>query len=350
VVTPLRVGLVGAGRWAALHHLPGLAEHPAAELVAVHDPDVSRRDEVVRRFGGIAASGLDEVLEAVEAVIVASPPAAHHAAAAAALDRGLHVLVEKPMTIDAADAWDLVSRADEAGVVLMVGYTFELTSTADRVVDAVEGLGDLVLVDGVYASSMRHLFNGRWPLDASDPLAVPHPETFADPVISGGGQARGQLTHLLAAALRAAAVEPRSATAMFRPEGAALELHVALTVDLGGTLATFASTCALPPGHPPLWEVRYVGERGTVIHDLAAGAAVVRIEGRDQASVPALPAEERYPSRAVAQRFVDVVFGRAENPAPGRLGAEVAALLEAAHHSAGRGGDACPVSRPVSGR
>lgn len=346
MVTPVRVCLVGAGRWAAHHHLPGLAEHPAAELAVVYDPDLSRRDEVVRRFGGVPAAGLDEALEAVDAVIVASPPAAHHAAAAAALDRGLHVLVEKPMTIDAGDAWDLVHRADHAGVVLMVGYTFELTPTADSVVDAVAGLGDLVLVDGIYASAMRHLFDGTRSLDVSDPLAVPRPETFADHTVSGGGQARGQLTHLLAAALRATAAEPRSAAALFRPEGAALELHVALTVDLGGTAATFASTCALPSGHPPQWEMRYVGERGTVVHDLVSGAAVVRVQGRAEASIPALPAEQRYPSRAVAQRFVDVVLGRAENPAPGSLGADVAALLDAAHRSAGQGGDSYPVSRP----
>lgn len=345
-MSALRIGLVGAGRWAALHHLPGLAADPRAALTAVFDPDTVRRDEVVRRFGGIACSNLAELLEGVDAVVVASPPAAHHDAVAAALDRAMPVLVEKPMTITAADAWDLVERADRAGVPLMVGYTFEVAPTADRVVEAVGQLGELVLVDGVYASSMRHLFDGSAPARDDDPLAVPHRETFADPAISGGGQARGQLTHLLAAAIRAAALPASAVSALFRPDHAPIELHVALSVDLGAAVATFASTCALPPGHPPMWELRYVGERGSVVHDLATGTATIRTADHDERTIGPLPADERYPSRDVVRRFIDVVLDGAPNPTPGRLGAEVAAILEAAHASAARGGTPHAVPRP----
>jgi predicted dehydrogenase len=111
-------------------------------------------------------------------------------------------------------------------------------------------------------------------------------------------------------------------------------------------VATFASTCLLPSGQPPHWELRYIGERGTVVHDLATGAAVVRFAGRDEIRIPALEPDDRYPSEAVVKRFVDVALGRAENPVPGRLGAEVAAVLEAAHRSAGRGGEPSPMPRP----
>jgi predicted dehydrogenase len=346
VVTPLRVGFVGAGRWAVVHHLPGLAEHPDAELAAVFDPDASRAREVARRFGGVVADDVPTLLEVVDAVVVASPPAAHHEAGAAALERGLPVLVEKPMTITAADAWDLVARADQNATPLMVGYTFEFTSTSDRVVEAVRELGDLVIVDGVYASAMRHLFDGSWPFDVSDPLAVPQAATFADPRVSGGGQARGQLTHLLASALRATGCGAVAVSALFRPEGEPVDLHNVLSVDFGTLVASIASTCALPPAHPPAWELRYVGEGGTVIHDLATGVATIRQARGDVVELAPLAEAERYPSRAVVQRFVDVVLGRGENPATGRLGAEVASLLDAAYRSAADRGSPQPVERP----
>lgn len=344
-MTAVRVGVVGAGRWAVVHHLPGLAEHPDAELTAVYDTDASRAREVTRRFGGVVADDLPALLDLVDAVLVASPPAAHHEACAAALDRGLPVLVEKPMTISGADAWDLVRRANENASMLMVGYTFELTSTSERVVEAVGALGELVLIDGVYASAMRHLFDNSWPFDASDPLAVPQPSTFADPRVSGGGQARGQLTHLLASALRAVSCDAHTVSALFRPEGEPVDLHDVVSVDFGSLVGSFSSTCALPRGHPPVWELRYVGERGTVIHDLATGAATIRQVGRDVVELPALAEAERYPSRLVIQRFVDVVLGRGQNPAPGRLGAEVVSLLDAAHRSAGDQGIPKPVER-----
>ena len=347
MVTRVRLGVVGTGRWSVLHHLPGIADHPDAELAAVYDSDRARCLEVANRFGGVATDGVAALLDLVDAVLVAAPPAAHHDAAAAALDRGLPVLVEKPMTITADDAWDLVARAERNGAVLMVGYTFEFTSTADRVVEAVAELGDLYLVDGVYASAMRHLFDGSWPFDTSDPLAIPRPETFSDPAVSGGGQARGQLTHLLAAALRATRSQPVAANALFRPTGAAIDLHNVLTVDLGDAVASFASTCALSQGHPPTWELRYVGQHGTVVHDLAAGSAIIRRAGQDVVEIPSLPESQRYPSRAVVTRFIDVILARAWNPTPGRLGAEVVALLEAAHDSAANDGTPRAVRRPT---
>ena len=100
-------------------------------------------------------------------------------------------------------------------------------------------------------------------------------------------------------------------------------------------------------GHPPTWELRYVGQHGTVVHDLAAGSAIIRRAGQDVVEIPSLPESQRYPSRAVVTRFIDVILARAGNPTPGRLGAEVVALLEAAHDSAANDGTPRAVRRPT---
>ncbi len=67
----------------------------------------------------------------VDGVVVAVQHAYHYEVARDALDAGVHVLVEKPMTLTAADAWDLVERAKSNGLHLMVGYTSQFTRHAD---------------------------------------------------------------------------------------------------------------------------------------------------------------------------------------------------------------------------
>src|SRR5262249_50897559 len=70
---------------------------------------------------------LDEVLgnADVNAVVVATPAATHAALARQALEAGKNVMVEKPLALATADAVELVELADQRGVALMVGHTFE---------------------------------------------------------------------------------------------------------------------------------------------------------------------------------------------------------------------------------
>src|SRR3954452_6903948 len=104
-----RVGVVGAG-WGSGHmQLPSLRATPDADLVAVCDPDADRARAASAMFDVSHAVTTVEQLLALDldCVLVATPHDAHHAAAAAALDVGVDVMVEKPMTLDPAEAWDL---------------------------------------------------------------------------------------------------------------------------------------------------------------------------------------------------------------------------------------------------
>jgi predicted dehydrogenase len=347
---PIRVGVIGAGRWAVLHHLPGLLSYPATEVVAIAEPDAERRRLVAERFQiKVAVPTSEELIDtkSCDAVVISSPPAAHHAAAAVAIAAGLHVLVEKPMVPTAAEAWDLVERAERAGVTLMVGYTFQLTESAavaQRVIADGEA-GELRLVSGIYASAMAHLYDGDWP-HADDPLVTPIPSTFADPAIAGGGQSQSQLTHLCGAMLGSTGLVPGGVSALFRPVGDPLDRHNALTVELGDAVAALASTGTLPAGSQPVWELRYFGDRGTLRHDLARGSLDID-RGRGPEILVASPAsaEQRYPASAVARRFVDVVRDGVPNPAPGVLGAHATAIVDSAQRSAAQGGTLVPCSR-----
>lgn len=116
----LRAGIVGCGRVAG-YHARFIQAQPGAELAAVADVDESR----ARRFGahygvGAAFASLEQMLaEAhLDVLHVLSPPHLHVVQALAAVDRGVHVLVEKPLALDQTEGERLLERASQQGVVV----------------------------------------------------------------------------------------------------------------------------------------------------------------------------------------------------------------------------------------
>jgi predicted dehydrogenase len=123
-VTPIRIGLVGAGAIMRLSHAPVIAKSEIATLAAVFDVDLPRAEAIVAEFGGKAFDNLDAMLERgnVDAVIVATPNDAHPTGVIAAAERGKHVLCEKPLAIGVADCRRMIEACDKAKVVLQVGF------------------------------------------------------------------------------------------------------------------------------------------------------------------------------------------------------------------------------------
>lgn len=133
----MRVGVIGCGYWGAKHIrvLTGLPE--VSRVVAVDSrPD---RIEPIRRMYHSAgyAHRLDEVLDQIDAAVVATPPRTHAPIAAALLRAGKHVLIEKPMAASTGEARELIGLAEAADLVLMAGHTFEYN-------DAVLALRDVI--------------------------------------------------------------------------------------------------------------------------------------------------------------------------------------------------------------
>lgn len=351
-MSDVRVAVIGAGRWSALHHIPGVQGHPQARLSAIAEPAQARRGVLADRFEVPVFADVEELLDAdlADAVIIASPAAAHHGAALAALEHGLHVLVEKPMTVRPADAWDLVAAARRARCHLLVGFTFQFTRHAARARELVAGggIGELQLVEATYASGMRHLFEGPPKAGASDdPLARPSAGTFDDPALAGGGQAASQATHVVASMLATSGLRVESVSAQTRTGGLHVDLvDAALLSFAGEAIGTLTSTGGLTPLQAPQWLVRYYGTEGLVIHDLHAGTLVRHApDGRIERERD-LASDERYPGRAPAQSLVDLVLDDGVNPAPGDLGAHAVDVVDALYRSAAERG--VPVAIEVS--
>lgn len=115
------MAVVGVGHFGRAH-AEKVAGIGRAELVAVADRDADRASGVARSLGVRAVTDYRELLAAVDAVTVAVPTLAHYEVAAAFIDRGVHVLVEKPITHDTQSAQKLIASAKRRGVVLQVGH------------------------------------------------------------------------------------------------------------------------------------------------------------------------------------------------------------------------------------
>ncbi len=122
----LKVAVLGCGAIAQHCHLPGYAKNRYADVVAVADPVKARLTEVRKRFPvGRTYADWRKLLksEELDAVSICTPNYLHAPMALAALDGGLHVFCEKPMTKTLEEARKVRHAARESGTAFMVGFT-----------------------------------------------------------------------------------------------------------------------------------------------------------------------------------------------------------------------------------
>lgn len=124
------IGVIGAGRWGRLH-AQKIRALPHTRLAAVIDTDPARAQALGTELGvpGIASWADAPPLDAVT---IATPLTTLASVTAAALDRGWHVLAEKPLALRVEDAESLVRQADEADLCLRVGYLERFNPATSR--------------------------------------------------------------------------------------------------------------------------------------------------------------------------------------------------------------------------
>jgi predicted dehydrogenase len=352
----VRVGVIGCGWWATRAHLPALASDPEASIVALVDPDPDNLGRAAERFGVAGRyPNVELMLDAheLDAAVIAVPHHAHAEAAATCLDARLHVLLEKPMTIDPADAWDLVDRARRANRELVIGYPWHYNRQARQVRDLIASgvIGRTESVSCLFASIVRELYRGQpepYRQVLGYTLNAPGASTYSDPDISGGGQGQTQVTH--AAALLfwltgLVPVEVQAATASFELK---VDLADAVAIRFAdGAVGTLASTGALLPGDDEVLEYRVFGERGHVRFEVNEGRATIHQGGAAAQRLDELAPEDRYPEWAPARNLVGIVARGEPNGSPAEQGALTVAFVDAIYRSSREGR---PAAISVPGR
>ncbi len=344
----LRLGVIGAGSWAIASHLPNFAKRrDEVEFVAVARKEPERLAKIRDDWGfEVASEDFHDVIDAgIDICLVASPTAMHHEHAKAALEAGAHVLVEKPVTIEPAQAWDLVETADRLGRHLLVSFGWNYMPMVRKAKELMvrKGIGGIEQLMLHMASTTRELLLNTGSYPAASPETIPEQRTWTDPRLSGGGYAEAQLSHALGLTYwLCPELEAAELFAfMSAPYDAPVELHDAVAIRFAnGAIGTMdgGSAHVNAGGNKHQVELRIIGSEGQFQIDLEREALwLFRAPHEDLQ--PQLDANAgAYDCDGPPNTLIDLALGRpAENCSPGWLGARTVATLDACYRSAASG-------------
>ncbi len=342
----VRVGVIGAGAYAQRAHLPPLREHPDAEIAALCRRNPSRLAEAADAFAvpGRYTDYADLLADdSLDAVTISLPHNLHYQAARAALDRGRHVLVDKPLTLRTDHARELVVLAEQRGLTLMVAFNrhYEPPFTKAQELLADGSIGELRLIQAYMAydwdlwmqpSDRRFTGAGAAMLDGvSDTQAtLLHETSFrSDAAANGGGFFADGGAHLLEACLWLA--DSPAATVFAQMDSPEADLYTALNLQLhSGVLCSLACVGDTPT--PRDFGFHLYGTTGAM--HMRWDHLTLERELRDavtfdNSSMPFLG--------SAPANFIDVILGRSEPRATAHDGLRQVAAMEAAYRSARSG-------------
>lgn len=341
----LNVGIIGAGWWATLAHIPSIQSHSNGSVYAVQCRTKEKADRVARDFDvPHSCTSVDALLDLPEldAVVIATTPNVHYVQAKAALEAGKHVLLEKPMTFTVAESRELCDLADAKGVQLLISCPWHFTAHGIAAREMIHSgkLGDIRMMSILMTNPIDKLLTGvnTAPTYAMDKVYVePNKGSYNDPAIAGGGQIYGQVSHAAAYITFLTGLRATEVYAKFDYAGSPNDIYDALTITLeNGCLVSLASTAATPLIERN-YEVRVYGTRGILLLELWKGTCeFIPFEG-ERERLPDLDAEDTYPDRSPARNLIDAVLGLAPNGSNGRLGLASMEVIEAATESAHSG-------------
>jgi predicted dehydrogenase len=124
----VRIGLLGTGPWAEIAYGPALRDHSEVEFIGTWGRRPEAAAAIADAFGGRPYADVDALIDDAEAVAIALPPAVQAPLAARAARAGRHLLLDKPLAVDVADARAVVDATTGSGVASVVFFTTRFTA------------------------------------------------------------------------------------------------------------------------------------------------------------------------------------------------------------------------------
>jgi predicted dehydrogenase len=320
----LRIGIIGTGGMGASHG-ERVMNRKDAHVTAVADTAPAALERARQRLfkGRKSAAEYEDWRkmldgEALDGVIVATPHTQHYEQVKAALEKGLHVLVEKPMTTKAAHAREVAALAEKAGKVLAIAYQrhgHRPYQTARQIVQS-GALGKVRFISVLIAQDTGENFT--------------NPKYWrAVPELSGGGHFMDTGSHLQDIIMWISGLRPLEVCAYQGNDGGKVDrlMSVAVRFDQDA-MGTFAAV-----GISPEW-------REEVSFYCADGVLNLRPDGLSyQKKGDNVILVRRFEGRetSCADNFVDSILGEDQPMAPAVCGVRVAELSEATYASAASG-------------
>jgi len=344
MTTKARIAVIGSGWWATEAHIPAIREHPEADLVAICDRDPVRLGTAANAYG-VERTYLDyhEMLAAedLDGIVIATPHATHYSITRDCLNHGLHVLLEKPMTLFAREARDLVELADSQQKQLIIGYPYNFMPHAIRARETILSgeLGAVQYVNCTFASNVLRFLDGSVAPDrAPTRYRVQGPSTaYNDPNLLGGGEGHLQITHIAGLMFFVTGLQIAQVNALMANYGLATDVVDVMAIAFrGGALGLVGGTGNANANYK--MSVTVYCERGRL--DADSGFRLASLKRADGSEIALEEPKGGNLRNATTHNLIDVALGRAENGSPAEVGWRTVELLDAAYRSAaaqGRG-------------
>jgi len=318
----IKVGIIGCGGISTAH-IKRLRSLPQIELSGFADTNrkaaLSLKEEFIgkNKDDSLVFTDYKEMIERchLDAVGIFTPHTLHFSQCLYSLEKGLHVLVEKPMTTEVSHAEKLINKAKEKNKVLLVAYQRHYQPIflyAKKVIE--EGkLGEIKFISASLAQEWRSLSDNTW---------------RQNPQLSGGGQLMDSGSHLIDITLWLTELEPKEVFAFVDKQELKVDIFSSFSIKFkNGALASIAISGDAPGWYENLsiWgsEGALFFQEGKVYHQLSNG---------DIYQPSHLPS-----SSDPDTNFIRAILGKEKVHSPGECGLKVIRLTKAIYKSGRKG-------------
>ncbi len=340
-----RIAVVGTGWWATYTHIPALQAHTGVGEIILCDADPEKLDaaaesyHIAKKYTDLATMLAQEQLDGA---VIATNHASHYKLAKACLERGLHVMIEKPMTLYARDARALLDLAQAQNRQIIMGYPYHFTDHVRYVRQVIQSgeLGAIQLVNCFMASFILNLLKGEDDADRPAPHYPVHGpgKVYSQPHLSGGGQGHLQITHSAGLMFYVTGLRAQRVNALMHNHGLPLDLVDVMMVQFeGGALGVVSGTGNQGSASGGKVDLEIYCERGAVELNVTAGEVKIHRQGQAPEIIH-VPEAARYLRMATAQNLVDVALGAPNGSPAAEAGWPTVELLDAAYRSAEENG------------
>lgn len=320
----IRVGFIGTGG-NARGHIAAVAALPNVSIGGFADPSAESLQAAIERLGREVPTFADykELIANVplDAVVISTPHTLHYEQVMYALDHGLHVQVEKPMTCTSAHAREVIAKQKETGKVVSVGYQrhFEPRFRWVREQIASGRIGRVTFIQCFQSQNWLRGQRGKW-------RQVPE--------LSGGGQLNDSGSHLVDIILWVTGLEAEEAMAYIDNRGVPVDVNSAINVRFTngaiGNISIVGDQVARG-----MWEdITIAGEKG-IMWLRQGGQLWIADEENPE---PTQVTEFGEPMGHKDENFIQAIRGEAEIQVPPICGLRVIELTEAVWRAAESGG------------
>lgn len=209
----MKIGITPLGNHALRRIIPQI-KGSGFELSAVYSRDEDKAGEIAKQHNALACSSLDELCNSgIDAVYISSPNSLHYSQAKKFLEKNIHVLLEKQMTLSKQEADDLIDTARRRGVILGVGFHLRFHPALSRILELMrrEEIGDLLRISGMWcgAGSSSNTDEKRaW---------------WNKPEMAGGGSVMGTGVHVLDTIIKISGGKPERVYGWRHPKESTIE-------------------------------------------------------------------------------------------------------------------------------